>query len=131
MSQQLQAMIFWNIRQHSEEERICASHLSETLYKRNLNAKCFVRDAAHGSFGVSNDLHNKVEDLQSKLAVAEAEAEAEAGLATNMQSVQHANLISTLYYHEASGAAHEFNNASLHDLDDDVDPLQLWEPLWT
>ena len=76
------------------------------------------RDPVHGCLGVINDLHKKLTELQSRLASTEAQL-------ANI-SLQHANLLTL--YHQDSGA--HFYDASPHVLDDDVDPLQLWEPPW-
>eukprot|EP00253_Pinus_taeda_P006218 PITA_06218 len=92
------------------------------VYEANERA----RDPVFGCAGVINDLQNRVSELQSQLASEQAE-----GAWISQQNANLLNIISG--YHEAwernyyIPSLEESGYCSL--VLDDVDPLQLWEPL--
>ena len=93
-----------------------------------------LRDPVHGCLRVINDLHKKVAELELQLASTDA--------ALANMSVQYGNLL-TLIAGCNEGSDPIFYSASYEqeseDTDtsrnpaviDDVDPLQLWDGLWT
>jgi len=91
-----------------------------------------IRDPVHGCVGIINELQNKVAELQSQLASAQAEI-------SNI-TMQHVNLLPLVTeYHEVSDPnffclspqeSEDMTHTSSSVLDD-LDPLELWEPLWT
>nr|ABR17444.1 unknown [Picea sitchensis] len=81
------------------------------------------RDPVHGSVGVINDLQNKIAELQSQMASTQTEL-------ANI-NMRHANLLTLL---NGGSDPHCYNGSLLQSEDthvlDDVDPMELWEPLW-
>eukprot|EP00253_Pinus_taeda_P003727 PITA_03727 len=86
-------------------------------------AKKIVRDPVHGSVGVINDLQNKIGELQSQLVSTQTQ------LADI--SMRHANVL-TLF--DGGGGLYYYNWSPLHSEDthvsDDLDPMELWKPIW-
>eukprot|EP00253_Pinus_taeda_P003726 PITA_03726 len=100
-----------------------AEQRGEAVNSMVYEAKERVRDPVHGSVGVINDLQNKIAELQSQLVSTQTQ------LADI--SMRHANLLTLL---DGGCSLHYYNGSPLHSEDtyvsDDLDPMELWEPIW-
>jgi hypothetical protein len=92
-----------------------------------------LRDPVHGSLGVINDLQKKVAELETQLASTDA--------ALANMSLQYANLLTLItgcheasdpnFYSTSAQEGQDTDRSRSTTVVDDVEPLQLWDQLWT